>query len=183
VIDSADYFTSLTHTLLTFETDGAGEPVVLYQGQSAPMPGDEYRDQGIVFTPAVEWVNDAGDTFDDAQAIGGSPEIGIPLGDSDDFFASFTTPTLSFGCWVINIHSFAVPVFTAYDAGGRVIEQVTFEGNLVDGSIWGAEYGFMGIASPIPIARVRIQKQAAMFDDFRFTRFPDTAIARGLLLH
>ena len=169
VIDSADFFTPLTHTLLTFEVDGHGNPVTLGEGGWQSMPGGEYRSQGVVFLPGILWVNDGAPEVDVVLTIGGSPKNCV-TSFQNDFVTSFTTPVYAFGCWVLHNRDFGSrPILTAYAESGAVIERVVFEGSLVDGAIAPLEYGFMGIASPFPIARVRIQKEAAEFDDFRFT--------------
>ena len=170
VIDDASYFEGFSMTIATFERDGGGNLVVLEEGESRHMPPDEYAALGFTFAPAIRWVNDADPEFDAAQAIGGSPPIAIPGAGADDFVIEFSEHVRAFGLWVVkNRLVDPPPRFTAYDRNGDVVDSVVFTGDLVDGVLGIAEYGFMGIAGDVPIARVRIQKEAAIFDDLTFT--------------
>jgi hypothetical protein len=187
-IFDASFFDGIPHTKITFETDGNGAPIALTGGAQLAMPAGEYADFGVTFAPAVEWVNDGSPAFDEAQAIGASPVIAIPGALGDDFVISFSTVVHAFGMWVVNNPSSTGPVFTALDAGGGTIETVEFTGGAIDGTVAAfsplfnaflyADYGFLGIESETPIAGVRVVKEAAIFDDLRFSPVPEpTALA------
>lgn len=179
-IDDASFFDSIRHTLITFETDGEGLPVIVPSGSVIPMPSDEYSAFGILLGPSVGWANDAAPTFDAAQAIGGSLPNAI-TGFVDVFDLVFTVPVHAFGFWVVNNDSVStLPMFLAFDANDNAIEAVVFEGGLVDGTIGVAEYGFMGISSAVEIGRVRISKEATIFDNLMFSAVPAPG-ALGLL--
>jgi hypothetical protein len=172
-IADQSFFDSIAHTFIPWELDGSGAPVVLGNGASQPMPLGEYASVGVTFIGEPHWVNDAGIDFDLAQMIGGTPENSlIPLG--PDLVISFSTPVRAFGLWVISNNSLpGDPVFEARDAGGSLLESVTLSGPLLDGTIGGADYGFMGILSNVDIASIRITGAATEYDNFRFSAVPE----------
>lgn len=188
VILDSDFFAGTTYSVITFETDGMGNKLNIPEGQSQSMPADEYAQYGFTFEPDISWVNDAGPAFDEAQAIGGSPEIGIPAGNEDNFTINFFLPVRAFGFWVINnsipMYDEPYPYLTleAYGAEG-LIEKAAFKGDAIDGVIGGStEYGFLGIASDQLITSVHVTKGAAMLDNFIFSPVPEpaTVILLGL---
>ncbi len=192
IVCDSDFFSGITHVLITFETNGLGSKLQLAEGQSQSMPFDEYAHYGFTFEPGISWVNDAGAAFDEAQAIGGSLEIGIPCGDEDDFTIHFSWPVRAFGFWVINNPDQSdepYPYLTlgAYGVDG-LIEEVTFAGDAIDGVIgstggspwpWpiegSAEYGFLGIASDQFITSAHVTKGATMLDNFTYSPIPEPA--------
>jgi hypothetical protein len=176
VILDSDFFSGTTHMVITFETDGMGNKLNLAEGQTQSMPAEEYAHYGFTFEPDISWVNDAGVAFDEAQVIGGSPEIGISAG-VDDFTINFSFPVRAFGFWVINNHSRGADYLTleAYGDNG-LIEEAIFEGDAIDGVIGSsAEYGFLGIASDQFITSIHVTKDAAMLDNFMFSPIPEPA--------
>lgn len=187
VILDSDFFSDKTHIVITFETDGMGNKLNIEEGKDKPMQFDEYAHYGFTFEPDISWVNDAGWEFDEAQAIGGSPEIGIPSGDEDDFIINMSFPTRAFGFWVISdpdLPGEPYPNLTleAYGADG-LIETVTFEGDAIDGVIGSStEYGFLGIASYQFITSIHVTKGATMLDNFTYSPIPEpaTVILLGL---
>jgi len=186
LIDDDGFFDDLPTGLITFDEDGDGSPVVLGDGASSPMPTNEYADLGVTFSPAVRWVNDGNASFDGAQQAIGLGEIAIPSVLVNTFDIQFSTTVRSVGMWVIANNSDQIqtqPTFTAFDAQGGVIEMVTFGGMFVDGTIGIADYGFMGISTSTPIARLQVTKQAAIFDDLHFSSqvpAPGAAVLLGL---
>jgi hypothetical protein len=188
VITDSDFFSDKTHIVITFETDGLGNKLQIAEGQTKSMPAGEYAHYGFTFEPSISWVNDAGPAFDEAQVIGGSPEIGMPAGDEDDFMINMSFPTRAFGFWVINNpiptsdEPYTYLTLEAYGADG-LIEAVTFEGDAIDGinrSL--AEYGFLGIASDQFITSIHVTKGATMLDNFTYSPIPEpaTVILLGL---
>jgi len=186
IIRDSDFFSGTTHMVITFETDGMGNKLNIAEGQEQSMPSDEYAHYGFTFEPDISWANDASQGFDEAQAIGGSPEIGIPAG-PDDFIINFSFPVRAFGFWVINNPTATnepSPNLTlqAYGDNG-LLEEVTFEGEAIDGVIGSrAEYGFLGIASEKFITSIHVTKGAAMLDNFTYSPIPEpaTVILLGL---
>jgi len=179
IITDSDFFSGTTHMVITFETDGMGNKLNIAEGQVQSMPSDEYAHYGFTFEPDICWVNDAGRAFDEAQVIGGSPEIGIPDG-PDDFTINLSFPVRAFGFWVINnpvSEDEPYPYLTlqAYGDDG-LIEEVIFEGDAIDGVTGGrAEYGFLGIASDKFITSIHVTKGAAMLDNFTYSPIPEPA--------
>jgi hypothetical protein len=181
VILDPNFFSGTTYMVITFETDGMGNKLNIAEGQTKSMPSDEYAHYGFTFEPDISWVNDAGSAFDEAQVIGGSPKIGIPAGNEDDFTINLSFPVRAFGFWVINnpdpLASEPYPYLTleAYGADG-LIEEVTFEGDAIDGVIGSSvEYGFLGIASDQFITSVHVTKGATMLDNFTYSPIPEPA--------
>ena len=187
IITDSDFFSEITHMVITFETDGMGNKLNLGWGQAQSMPFDEYAHYGFTFEPDISWVNDGSSAFDEAQAIGGSPEIGIPSAAKDDFIINMSFPTRAFGFWVINdpaAENEPYPYLTlqAYGADG-LIEEVTFEGDAIDGVIGSSvEYGFLGIDSDQFITSIHVTKGATMLDNFTYSPIPEpaTVILLGL---
>ena len=180
VITDSDFFSGTTHMLITFETDGMGNKLKIAEGQELSMPTDEYAHYGFTFDPGISWLNDGGMATDEAQAIGGSPDIGIPGANEDDFIINMSFPTRAFGFWVINNPTaenepFPYLTLQAYGDDG-LIEEVTFEGDAIDGinrSL--AEYGFLGIASDQFITSIHVTKGATMLDNFTYSPIPEPA--------
>lgn len=190
VIDDKSYFDAFPTTVISFEYDGDGNEVSLLEGQSMAMPATAYSALGVTFSPAVRWVNDGTPAFDAAQMIGGSPNNGIPGADADLFEIIFSVPVRAVGMFVINNRnaSSEVPSFTAYDATGQELGSVEFGSDLIDGTIVFpnaptivVDYGFMGLTSDAPIARLVVGKDAAVLDDLMFTPVPAPGVvATGL---
>jgi len=191
IITDSDFFAGTTHMVITFETDGLGNKLKIAEGDSLSMPADEYAHYGFTFEPDISWINDASPAGDEAQAIGGSLEIGIPAG-VDDFIINMSFPTRAFGFWVINNpdpEDELYPYLTlqAYGADG-LIEEVTFEGDAIDDVIVGrdevgdgvyiesrTEYGFLGIASDQFIMSIHVTKGATILDNFTYSPIPEPA--------
>jgi len=190
IITDSDFFSGTTHMVITFETDGMGNKLKIAEGQSKSMPADEYAHYGFTFEPDISWVNDIAPAFDEAQVIGGSPEIGIPTGEEDDFTINMSFPTRAFGFWVINYpdqsdEPYPYLTLEAYGDDG-LIEEVTFEGDAIDGIIYDqggifggspnpVEYGFLGIASDQFITSIHVTKGATMLDNFTYSPIPEPA--------
>jgi MYXO-CTERM domain-containing protein len=180
-ITDASFFNGLPTTLITFETDGAGNPVTLIQGQRQVMPAGAYLPQGVTFTgidAPVNWANDGNAAFDAAQSIGASPVNSIPSSLCNQFVVTFNVPVTAFGFFVANNRTADPngPSFVARDSAGNILDQAQWGAKFIDGTITTpnttADYGFMGLTTGTPIASVTITKQAAIFDDLRFSPVP-----------
>ena len=179
IITDSDFFSDTTHMVITFETDGLGNKLKIAEGDSLSMPADEYAHYGFTFEPDISWINDASPAGDEAQAIGGSLEIGIPAG-VDDFIINMSFPTRAFGFWVINNpgpedEPYPYLTLQAYGANG-LIEEAIFEGDAIDGVIEDhAEYGFLGIASDQFITTIHVTTGDTMLDNFTYSPIPEPA--------
>lgn len=179
-IDDISFFTSIPHTLINFESDGSGAPVSLIQGETMPMPANEYAAFGVSFNIPIFWANDGNSAFDAAQLLGGgSPVNSIPSAAINSFEILFTTPIRAAGLWVCNnrLADAAGPLFTAFNSSGQMIDSAQFGAAFIDGTRTNqnttADYGFMGIHSPNEdIARIVITKQAAILDNLMFSPVP-----------
>lgn len=169
------FFEFLSPTVINFETNGAGAPVNLIQGQIATMPANEYASKGVRFNKDLAWANDGNAQMDAAQFLGGSPVNSMPSSVFDTFTIHFDVPVKAFGFFVANnrLADPSGPSFTAYDDQGDVIETVNWGAAFVDAGFSMVDYGFMGLSSPeVAIARVEISKDAAILDDLTFSVIP-----------
>jgi len=165
-------FSSVSHTKITFETDGAGNALNVPEGSWQDLYNDEYNSQGILFDQDIYWCNDSGDNFEAAQAIGGSPEISIPRTSTSmtDLIITFSVPVKSVGLWVIDRNDKPnVPSLEARTPSGQVIGTVTFQGDFVDGSVGNQNYGFLGLASTDTIGSIRLSYDYTGFDNLNFS--------------
>lgn len=189
LITDPSFFNGIPTTVINFETDGAGNPITLIQGQRQAMPTDAYAPQGVTFVGVgapVYWVNDGNAAFDAAQSIGGSPVNSIPSSLCNQFTMSFSVPVRAFGFFVVNNRT-ADPIgpsFVARDSEGNILETALWDAKFIDGTITSpnttADYGFMGITTSALISSVTITKQAAIMDDLRFSPVPGPgALALG----
>ena len=171
-IYGADYFEGLPATVIDFELDGSGAPIEVVEPFAQLMPPGEYAAQGVTFDPAVWWVDDTGACFDGALAQGGTPPLAIP-GGTDEFDLLFDPPVRSFGVWVVHLTDDGMaPTFEAFDGLGARLGGRIFEGAFVDGTVGPSgqvSFGFLGLASDVPMARVRFVKLAAQFDRLTFS--------------
>ncbi|CAG0989865.1 hypothetical protein PHYC_02228 [Phycisphaerales bacterium] len=176
IITDSAFFTSLPHTSINFESDGAGSPINLIQGQTQVMPLNAYSNLGVDFVTQVRWVNDGNAAFDAAQMIGGSPANAIPSSFINAFAFTFNVPVKSFGMFVANNRTAGPVTMRAFDAGNNLVAELVFGGVFVDGTIeipnTTADYGFMGYAADVDIARVEVTKQMAILDDLMFSAVP-----------
>ncbi|MBN2212515.1 MAG: hypothetical protein JW709_14050 [Sedimentisphaerales bacterium] len=167
----SDYIYDLLNTLITFETDGSGNPVIVLPGSSELLPANEYADWGFTFNRNIYWVNDGGADFDAAQAIGGSLENAIPSSAVNDFYVIFDTSTIvhSFGFWVVQWTGAATDVTFQIWSASSLLDTIVFTDLAVDGQIGVAEYGFVGYTTNETIRYIRITKSAAILDNFVFS--------------
>jgi hypothetical protein len=176
IITDSSFFSSIPHTRITFETDGAGNPINLIQGQSLVMPLTAYANLGVEFVSPVRWVNDGNIAFDAAQQIGGSLPNAIPSSFVNTFDFEFTVPVRSMGMFIANNRAATAPTMTLYDAQNSIIASLTFGGVFIDGTITvpntTADYGFMGFEADRDIVRVAVSKQHAILDDLYFSPVP-----------
>jgi PEP-CTERM motif-containing protein len=183
VLDS-DFFLGIPHTLLTFETDGSGSPVVLGGGNFTYFEGNEYAHLGFTFAPGVsEGVAWVGGYLNMEPIPGGTPEIALAARDNNgDFFIDFSIPVRSFGFLVIHGSSRpGIPAFEAYSSDD-LVQTVRFQGDAINGITDGVDYGFLGIALDQDITRVHVTGDVASLDNFTFSPVPEPAALSLLLL-
>lgn len=171
-----DYFASLPHTLITFETDAAGNPVDVSQlPYYQIMPWDEYAAFGFTFSagasPGVAWVY--------SSSLGGPPgEVALSATGTDnlgDFLIEFSVPVRSFGFWVYhNTTRPGVPMFEAFN-GSDPLDTAYFEGSAIDGTAGQIDYGFLGVAAGQDITVVHVGGDVAGLDNFMFSAVPEPA--------
>lgn len=176
MITSKSFFNSIPTTTINFETNGAGVPVPLIDGQTLTMPTSAYQNLGVLFQSPIAWVNDGGIDFDIAQFIGGSPDNSIPSSSVGSLVIQFAAPVRSVGFFIANTYSLdgTGPTFVARDSQGAILESVSFgtqsgSSPFVAGRTGSADYGFMGLTSTTPIFTLSVSKQAAILDDLMFS--------------
>jgi len=140
---------------------------------SLTLPSTEYAAQGVSFLPNTRLVRDNDSCFRFVQNFaGGSTPYGVPASQIQSMV--FSPPVSAFGFVFVAI-AFQNATFTARDANGAVIETAVFTGPFIDGTGCGfLEYGFVGISSTTPIARVDIAAFSGILDNLRFTSDLDT---------
>jgi PEP-CTERM motif len=176
VLSGPEYFDTIPHTFVDFETDGGGTPVLLNEDSSQLMPSDEYAALGFTFNVGASWLNDGGSSTQQAQAIygGGINVMKFPY--QNIFSISFSTPIDAFGFWLMKSNSSVNnPLFEAYTYGSNgLIETAEFSGSLIDDSIGVIDYGFLGITTDQPIERIDITTNATLtLDNFMFVPVPE----------
>jgi hypothetical protein len=178
-LTNVGYFTSQSHTVVTFEQRGDGSPTPT--ANAALLPPNEYAGLGFTFapglSPGVAWINDISASADAAQAIGGSLPLGIGATDNQgDFFIHFSPrPVRAFGFWVQHTNQRRrIPTFDAIGASGT-LESAFFAGSAIDGTIGVIDYGFLGIAAAAPIESIHVRGDIALLDNLRFIAIPEPA--------
>lgn len=171
IISDAGFFTGLSHTFVNFETRSGGASVTLGSGSSQAMPSTEYQSLGVLIGPGATWTNDAGSSFDQAQAIGGSPTIALSAGGAA-FSIQFTSPVQAMGLFVMQNKNGATATLTAFDASNKLIQTVTLSGETIDGTVGVANYGFLGFVSSVGIARVSVAASPSLYDNLYFSSVP-----------
>jgi len=211
VIDDRSFFDGRNHTFLDFETRGDGTPLSLGFLGVLPMPSDEYVAQGFRVNGPTAWLDmgplpGTGASASDAiDAVGSWPTTFAQTQTHVAFEIEFLAPVRSFGIGVAQqafVH-FGEPseefttTITAFNADGEVLGVSTLWGDTIDGGfgntyangaygdqwkIW--TYGFLGLATDEPIARLRFDNAwQSNFDDVHFSAVPapGAGVAFGLL--
>ena len=176
VLSGPEYFDTIPHTFVDFETDGSGSAVILAGGASLAMPLDEYAVLGFTFSSEAAWTYDDGPSTAQARGIYGGGYNVMTFPHSNVFSIYLSTPIDSFGFWLMKSNSYINdPLFEAYGAGG-LIETVEFSGILIDGVINTIDYGFLGIDADEPITRIDITTSELLeLDNFMFVPVPEPA--------
>ncbi len=164
-ITDSSFFTSISHTQITFEQDGSGNTLPVTSGQT--LPSTEYAGLGVSFLPNTRLTQDSDSCFRIVQNIaGGSTPYGLVASQTQSMV--FNPPVSAFGCVFVAI-AFQNATFTARDINGNFIETAEFTGAFIDGTGCGfLEYGFIGITSATPIARVDVAAFSGIIDNLRF---------------
>src|ERR1051325_431440 len=137
ITDTA-FFNTLPTTLITFEADGAGNPITLIQGQRLAMPSNAYATQGVNFSGTnLSWVNDGNSAFDAAQLLEGSAVTPIPSSLCNQFTLTFNVPVQAFAFFVANNRTAdpTGPTMVARDINGNILDTATWGAKFIDGTI------------------------------------------------
>jgi len=173
------------HTLIDFETDKDGNPIVLDDGEAGGLLGSFFNKQGILFASEIIIGNPTGDA-DAALIAGGSPENRMGFEDNDGSSGiapidSADNPFHTFGIFIME----HVP-----SASSLAMELRTFEGGLIDSvaidesilvdQIGDIRFGFIGFETTEPVAFVGFRTETFFsygFDDLRFAVVPSPGAA------
>jgi hypothetical protein len=201
VIDDRAYFAGIEHTMLDFETNGDGAPVVLPDLGSQYFRKDEYAGAGVRFEDGVAWSRFRAPSFgsqlfpnggvgDALDAVGSWPTA---IGSAESTWGiDFTTEVHAVGIGVVQSGFPGIPdpilttTLTAFGADGSELGVVRLWDRFIDGGFgdaylggaFGEEYrqysfGFLGLVSETPIARVEFSWAAfSIFDDLHFSAIP-----------
>jgi len=190
-----------------FDADAQGLPLSVNDGGTIPPGGrlglaaNEYASLGLEFDDAIEWVFDDSLAYQTAQISAGtaagplaSPDssghIAIP-GDEGSFSMVFSIPLRSIG-FVVIADALSVPSFTFRDEDGQIIatsqgnsNPILFQsqGDLVDGTVGGVSYGFVGVSAEAstPIATVEAEIASGIIDDLIFAVIPAPATSAAVI--
>jgi len=174
ILSGPEYFDTIPHTFVDFETDGSGTPVLLAENSVRPMPLDEYAALGFTVDVDALWLRDAGPSATQARDTYGGGDNVMKFPSYNIFSIEFSTPINAFGFWLMKSNLFVNnPLFEAYGDNG-LIETAEFSGSLIDDSIGVIDYGFLGIATDQPITRIDITTNAILaLDNFMFVPVPE----------
>jgi len=219
VIDDRSFFDGIEHTFLDFETKGDGSPVDLPPLGGQLFSPTEYNNFSVNFQSndsdsfGMAWSNfpPPNPLCGICQSIGA---VGSPvtiIGGGGNWTMTFSVPVHAVGIGVVQgawgtPSNFDPPEkelqtrMRAFSAGGRILGEVFFWGDLVDGGFGGAfaggffgeefqknPFGFLGIFSPdSPIASVQFTHSASIagvgFDDLHFSALPAPGAGATLAL-
>jgi len=224
VIDDPSFFDDIEHTLLDFETKGDGSLVDLpFLGRQV-FSGSEYNNFGVnlqtrdSLSSGMKWIDTpppnadtilGGGIGDSLDAVGSWPTA---IGGGDDWTITFSVPVHAVGIGVVQAGwGFTGPAgdrvilkelqthMRAFSAGGRILGEAVFYGDLVDGGFGGPflggdfgeefdafPFGFLGVFSPDrPIDHVRFTHgvdAGVIFDDLHFSALPAPGPGAALAL-
>ncbi|GMU33544.1 MAG: thrombospondin type 3 repeat-containing protein [Planctomycetia bacterium] len=167
------FFTSVPHTTLTFEQDGAGT-TLLNPPNNYTFPNTEYAAQGVTINPEVRLARDTDSCFRSAQGVNGSLPFGVIA--SQTASIDFNPPVSAFAVAFVATQ-FQFATFTALDENNAIIETAVFAPPFAQasGACGFLEYGVIGISSPtIPIHRVTISAFSGIIDNLTFAVGQDT---------
>jgi hypothetical protein len=202
IIKDRSFFANKPHTFLDFETKGDGSPVDLPFLGAELFPPDEYSHFGVLFHDGVGRQNlplpqaggvlfPEGTIGDALDAVGSWPTA---IGSINATWnLEFLIPVHAFGIGVVQDGFPAGPpdpiltsTITAFDAAGDVLGVVRFWDDMIQGGFGGPygggvfgddvlqyQYGFMGLVSNTPIARIEFtHTDFSIFDDLHFSAVP-----------
>jgi hypothetical protein len=209
IIDDRSWFRARDHVFLDFERGGDGTPLGLLPDDVILIPPDEYDAVGLRFAGTFAWEHigtppdpNAG-ASNAVDAAGSWPTIVVGLGNS--WTIEFLTPVHAFGLGLVQLgfaneggppSEDATSTITAFDAQGAMLGQVTLWldtldggfGPIYGGGVYGDQwrtfnYGFLGLATDEPIARLEFTNvRDSIIDDLHFSAIPapGASVALGL---
>ena len=209
VIDHRAFFSGIEHAFLDFESRGDGTPLNLAPLQVASIPRDEYASVGIRFATDFAWAHvgtppDPNASLSNAvEATGSWPTVIGSFG--SEWTIEFTAPVHAVGMGVVQIgfDEIGVPpsedvttTIRAFDAAGFLLGTVTLWADRVDGRFgalyeggrYGDEwrefnYGFLGLATDKPIARLEFTNASqTLIDDLHVSAVPSPGAGAAFAL-
>ena len=181
VIGDRAFFESRPHTLLNFEARGDGTVVSPDLGfnEFEIIQGNEYSAADVRFEAnGILALFKTGSPSDrDALRIGGSLDIILARGGvtpESTYEILFGTPVRAAGFFTLTSDDLPGPEFEAFSASGELLGSFGLSGDLQDGIIDGVAFGYIGIATDEPIARIALANGAVGWgiDDLRFSAIP-----------
>ncbi|MFG0275124.1 MAG: hypothetical protein ACF8QF_08705 [Phycisphaerales bacterium] len=178
---------AIPHTLIDFETNKFGEPIVLEEGEAFGTSGSFYNDLGILFGGATLLIGNPIGDFDAALTAGASPSNRMGLEPSSSFpigesaiapVRAGETPFSAFGIFIMENSRFAeglVIELQAFD--GTVLASKLIDESVLTNQIGDARYGFLGFETDEPVAGVVLLSHSLTaygFDDLRFAVAPSS---------
>ena len=162
VLTDRSSFSGIAHTLNTFEFLPDGTPLIIPEGQSFGI-GPDFTGYGFVpVEAALIAMNPSLPEAEQAIAASSSPDNIVFLSGGG------LRPGFSFVHNPLEIHSVGISVTRHLDLvegpliaqilgpGNVLIEEVVFEGDLIDGQFGPIQYGWLGFTSATPIQSLRL---------------------------
>jgi hypothetical protein len=170
-------FSGVSHTLIDFETRGDGvTPIFLFPDSGVIIPNDEYAPNGVLFADSsVGIIRFSENTFSwDAFLAQSSPNNAF-TGVSHSESIIFINEIHSVGFEVVfsNLGFSQPPRLQAFDDFDNPLGEIVFDDTFIDGILgFSVEvaYGFMGLSSTTPIAKITFNNMFdAVIDDLYFS--------------
>ena len=179
VIEDRAFFASISHLLIDFESEADGTAIDLDFDEFVLLDGDEYFSLGVSFRFGgfMGVFKSGSPSTRDALRIGGSLDNILSFGTIDPtspFEILFDTPVRAAGFFALTSDDLPGPEFEAFNASGGSLGHFALDGALQDGIIDGVAFGYIGIATEEPIARIALANGAIGWgiDDLRFSEVP-----------
>ena len=189
------FMNSIPHTLIDFETNKFGEPIVLAEGEVFGTQGSFYNDLGILFSAQTLLIGNPTGDVDTAVSTGASPNnvMGLEPRNQHPAIAASISPISSgekpfsaFGVFIVADTRFAGGLrFDLLAFDGTLIDTVSIDDSVLVDVFGTARSGFIGFETDEAVATVGIFSptlSAYAFDDLRFAFVPSAGTFGPLAL-
>jgi hypothetical protein len=170
-------FSGVEHTLIDFEARGDGSPLELFPNSAFFIPNSEYASSGIEFADAAFAIVHLSEVTDIWQAFiaQSSPENTLDAANAHTYSFLFDQTIHSIGYEMIfwDLGFSQPPRLQAFDSLDNLLGEIVFDEMFIDGTTGffnEVGYGFMGLSSSTPIAKVTLNNMFfTVIDDLYFS--------------